>query len=110
MGAVAARQQKKAPDMLLGLGPGNPSIGRKKKRPAATTAAALEDAESDDGSEVDLGPLRSKDQLTGTGEFYEGPADALPMIGNVGSAGSANSSTDNGEIPEASAKAIELVI
>merc|ERR1712232_1474062 len=62
--AVAARQKKKAPDSLS-AGPWESKHRSQKKRPAATTAAALEDAESDDGSEVDLGPLRSKDQLTG---------------------------------------------
>lgn len=106
--AVFNRQKKKTPDTLLALGPGNPGIGRRKKRPAATTAA-IEDADSDDGSEVDLGPLRSKDQLTGTGEFYTGPADALPMLGDMG--GSVDSSTSQGgDIGEPSQAAIDLVI
>merc|ERR1711920_582454 len=106
--AVLARLKKKAPDTLLALGPGNPSMGRRKKKPPATTAA-LEDAESDDGSEVDLGPLRSKDQLTGTGEFYRGPVEGLPMLGDAG--GSADSSTSQGGEPgEASQEAIDLVI
>merc|ERR1719188_2759385 len=93
--AVAARQRKKAPDMMKALGPGNPGIGRRKKRPASTTAA-IEDADSDAGSEVDLGPLRSKDQLTGTGEFYRGPVEGLPMLGDKGSADS--STSQGGEI------------
>merc|ERR1712039_12194 len=105
--AVLARKKKLAPDTMLALGPGNPSMGRRKKKPPATTAA-LEDAESDDGSEVDLGPLRSKDQLTGTGEFYRGPIENLPMLGDKGSVDS--STSQGGEIPEATPEAIDLVM
>jgi len=61
---VLRKERMRKPDASLGLGPGDPSIGRRPARvPANLNVDDLSD--SDQGSEVDLGPLHRKDQLTG---------------------------------------------
>merc|ERR1719296_41144 len=61
---LARKERMRKPDASLGLGPGDPSIGRRPARvPANLNVDDLSD--SDQGSEVDLGPLHRKEQLTG---------------------------------------------
>eukprot|EP00931_Biecheleriopsis_adriatica_P103951 TRINITY_DN78726_c0_g1_i1.p1 TRINITY_DN78726_c0_g1~~TRINITY_DN78726_c0_g1_i1.p1 ORF type:complete len:750 (+),score=160.84 TRINITY_DN78726_c0_g1_i1:64-2313(+) len=62
--AMVLKTKAMAPDALLSLGPGSPVWGRRTKRALATVA--IEDqmeSDSDEGSEPDLGPLKSQDQL-----------------------------------------------
>jgi len=54
------RQLAKMPDDLLALGPGSPTYGRRQRKALASVAIKDEDS---DGSEADLGPLFTAEQL-----------------------------------------------
>jgi len=97
------REFAKRPNAALALGPGDPSKGRKPK-PASNSINAEEAfSDSDDASEVDLGPLRNKAQLTRGGMFGDtfGELDgSTPMLTDANAA-------DNGEPPP---ETIHLII
>lgn len=78
----ALRQERaRRPEDALALGPGNPALGRRARR-ALNTVSAEDIEESDDGSEVDLGPLHAKEQITGTlfSEAFAPNGPGLPML------------------------------
>jgi len=79
--ALLMKQKAKSLDDMLALGPGAPTYGRRKRRPAATTVALEDDDASDDNvSEADLGPLRNPDQITRTGEVSFGGSSGFVPI------------------------------
>jgi len=64
---VVRREMARKPDASLALGPGDPAWGRRPKVSDALRADDYE--ESEDGSDVDLGPLKDKAQLTKKGMY-----------------------------------------
>jgi len=62
----------RAPDALQMLGPGSPQWGRRQKRALATVNQEEDDIQSDsEGSEDDLGPLRSLEQIKDKAKVME---------------------------------------
>lgn len=114
--AVMDRTYGSMPDDALALGPGAPSWGRRQKRNLAT--AAIEDAPADsdsEGSEVDLGPLRSQDQLKRTGgaaaaatTFSGTKSGGFGTTGFMGGTGMGNNAAADGG--DATAETVGLVI
>lgn len=79
---ILRRERMRKPDVASGLGPGDPSLGRRKRK-AANSVSQEDVSDSDDGSEVDLGILRSKDQLTG--KMFSDPPTATGAPAGMGS-------------------------
>jgi len=97
------RERAKKPDVAVGLGPGNPAMGR-RRRPAPNTVNAEDiESESDAGSEADLGPLKDKAQLSKHGLFGDVLNDDASGFG----VGMLQDESDDGE---PTAEAIGLVI
>mmetsp|Transcript_132375 Transcript_132375/g.382686 ORF Transcript_132375/g.382686 Transcript_132375/m.382686 type:complete len:755 (-) Transcript_132375:28-2292(-) len=108
---VIKRIRRRKPDASVALGPGNPSLGRRQKL-ANYSITADDIEESDNESDVDLGPLRDKAQLSKKGMFgsaFDPDAGDHGDAHDDGSSGwhKDTSSTDDGEPPP---EAIELVI
>lgn len=74
----------RAPDALQMLGPGSPQWGRRQKRNLATVAQEEELVQSDsEGSEDDLGPLRSIEQIKDKAKVMEktfGSTGSMAML------------------------------
>mmetsp|Transcript_48298 Transcript_48298/g.121644 ORF Transcript_48298/g.121644 Transcript_48298/m.121644 type:complete len:742 (+) Transcript_48298:80-2305(+) len=95
------REAQKKQAAAVALGPGNPSLGRRKKPAANTLSIDDVESESDNGSDVDLGPLVDKAQLTKQGMFGDVLADGdfgVPML------------QDEMDEGQASAQSIQLCI
>jgi hypothetical protein len=76
--AVYMRNARSKPTDVLALGPGNPTYGRRRKPETG------EDDRSDQGSEPDLGPLISQQQLRGMSLDDEWSKDISQNSGTVG--------------------------
>mmetsp|Transcript_818 Transcript_818/g.1560 ORF Transcript_818/g.1560 Transcript_818/m.1560 type:complete len:749 (+) Transcript_818:109-2355(+) len=102
--ALLAKKRAKAPDALITLGPGSPVWGRRPKFAKATVSQDdASDGSGSEGSEDDLGRLKSVDQL------YDRSAAA--MAKTFGSTGSFAALKDQPEeVPETTADGIDLVI
>eukprot|EP00933_Yihiella_yeosuensis_P014549 TRINITY_DN13006_c0_g2_i1.p1 TRINITY_DN13006_c0_g2~~TRINITY_DN13006_c0_g2_i1.p1 ORF type:complete len:751 (+),score=131.93 TRINITY_DN13006_c0_g2_i1:211-2463(+) len=93
MDAKYMKQQLALPSDLLALGPGSPTLGRRPKRQLASVS--IEDAAHSDseGSEPDIGPLRSQDQLMSP-MATAGPGGFSPKGGDDFGFGNANEEFD----------------
>lgn len=109
--AVLDRKHGSLPDDALALGPGSPSWGRRPKKNLATMS--LEDAPDSDseGSEVDLGPLRSQEQLKRTGALGNSKVGFGGTGGFSATGGSGyGHRKDEADTSEATPETIDLVI
>lgn len=95
-------------DDLRELGPGSPTCGRRKLRKNLAIANVEEGDSDDSGSEADLGPLRSQDQLPRKKKGAAGSGASRNPLSDKTSTSSGSSSSDDGD--EMAPEAIDLVL